>query len=165
MGRIENADPSDCLVLTRKLNHPELIFNNSNHQSTYFQQDSDMQWRVSYNGQFTHECYLCQKYKYTCIFLDKDGPNSNLVEIRDENIIKKVKENLNIEKTTDFRTPIICGTVTENGFQCKLKMMKCELFSLLSASESDRLFDSWTQVKETLRGIMYICKTIHNIIP
>ena len=125
--------------MTRKLNHPELIFNqtikNDHTKHRFFKKDAGQVWSLS----MKNECYVCQKYRYTMIFYDRYmlSHNSGLIEIKDKEFVQKLKfdHNTNYGKYKSM-TPIICGTVTNKSyhmkiFQRKLKMLRAPLFSLL----------------------------------
>lgn len=77
-------------------------------------------WQLSYSNHPTNECFICQKYKYGLIFIDKREANADLEEIRDPKIIQQVKDNLNLDAKCDDYTPIICGSVVDGGFKRKL---------------------------------------------
>ena len=49
----------DHFVLTRKVNEPELIFNQCRFKDLYFEQDAAEQWALSDKS----ECHMCQKHK------------------------------------------------------------------------------------------------------
>lgn len=60
-------------------------------------------------------------------------PNEHLVEIKDKELVKKIKEALNINYSElDDTAPFICGTISNGGFARKQKMIRADLFSLLS---------------------------------
>lgn len=125
--------------MTRRLNHPELIFNqrlkNDTTNNRFFKKDAGAAWQLSAKNQ----CYVCEKYRYTMIFYDRYmfSHNNGLVEIKDKELIKQLKldHNFNYGKYKSM-TPIICGTITNKAynqklFQRKLKMLRAPLFSLL----------------------------------
>jgi len=107
-------------VLTRKANNPELIFNNCKYKDAYWEMEAGELWQLSYSNHPTNECFICQKYKYGLIFIDKREANADLEEIRDPKIIQQVKDNLNLDAKCDDYTPIICGSVVDGGFKRKL---------------------------------------------
>ena len=74
VGRVENGI-EDTLVLTRKCGNPELIFNNNKFKDLYWEVDSAEQWQLSFNHETTNECYMCERYKYGLIFIDKCEQN------------------------------------------------------------------------------------------
>lgn len=124
--------------MTRKVNHPELIFNQSlkydNTKYRFFKKDASQQWKLSRNN----ECYVCNKYTYTIIFYEKSilYPNKGLTEIKDSETLNIIKKDFDRNyKHFGSMTPIICGTVVNNGmlkpFQRKLKMIRTSLFALL----------------------------------
>ena len=72
------------------------------------------------------------------IFYEKSilYPNKGLTEIKDPSVIKQLKKEFDRNyKHFGSMTPIICGTVINNGqekpFERKLKMMRASLFALL----------------------------------
>lgn len=119
------------------MNSPELIFNNCGYKDLYWEVDAGEKWQLSYKIGPTHDCYVCQKHKYGVVFIDKRGNNEDLEEIKDPAIIEKVKQDLNLEDGADDYTPIICGSVVggggyNGGFKRKLKMLRADLFAMLS---------------------------------
>ena len=86
---------------------------------------------------------------------DKDARNSDLIEIKDEKIIKKVKNCLNFTyRDKSDIAPFIVGTVVNNGgFQRKLKMMRADLFTLLSVGSSKELTPSSKYGKVINKGV------------
>lgn len=114
------------------MNSPELIFNNCGYKDLYWEVDAGEKWQLSYKIGPTHDCYVCQKHKYGVVFIDKRGNNEDLEEIKDPAIIEKVKQDLNLEDGADDYTPIICGSVVGGGFKRKLKMLRADLFAMLS---------------------------------
>ena len=110
---------NDQIVLTRKLNHSELIFNQkiSNDQiksNRFFKKDAYSDWQLSMNNQ----CYVCELYQYTCVFYDRKDPEKNkgLNEIHDQELLdqlaKEYNQNIKLYKT---QAPLICGTVVNKG--------------------------------------------------
>ena len=62
----------DQFVLTRKVNHPELIWNQdpqNDHSSKkrYFEVDAAENWQLS----MKNECFMCDGHKYTAIFFKR----------------------------------------------------------------------------------------------
>ena len=136
IGRME-AGVSEVFVLTRKADNPELIFNDCRFKDLYWEMEAGEKWQLSYKKSPTNECFVCQKYKYGLIFVDKRADNSDLEEIKDPEIIAKVAANLNLEADHDGYAPIICGSIVNGGFNRKLKMLRSDLFSLLSVCKSE----------------------------
>jgi len=64
-------------VLTRKLNHPELIFiqrmSKDSTKDRFFKQDANECWILSSQN----DCYMCEKHHYTCIFYERGNTKSN----------------------------------------------------------------------------------------
>ena len=71
-SRGANTNHHDEIILNRKINHPELSFNQFSEKDLYFEEDSAEQWQLSNN------CFICEKHRYTVIFYDKTGYNSEL---------------------------------------------------------------------------------------
>ena len=122
----------DIIILTRKKNHPELIFNQDLRKDGYWHIDSELSWKISYTKNVVNTCYVCQNHKYTMIYYNSRTNNPGLVEITDKQIVQTVRDNLNIEKNDDSKTPIICGTTNNGGFHNNSKMLRADIFSLLS---------------------------------
>jgi len=78
IGRTE-GNLLDHFILTRKLNFPQLVFNQNSHNDQYFERDHADKWQLSQRN----DCYICQKYVYTIIFYDQrpNSKNSDLIEI------------------------------------------------------------------------------------
>ena len=79
------------------------------------------------------------------IFVDKRADNSDLEEITDPAIIGQVSANLNFGADPDDYAPVICGSIINGGFKRKLKMLRSDLFSLLSVCKSDAIITEWKQ--------------------
>jgi hypothetical protein len=76
LGRVESS-VIDRFVLTRRVNQPELIFNESPNNDHYF--DSADKWHYSNK----EDCNVCLKSKYFVMIFDKNQPLSDLKEIKD----------------------------------------------------------------------------------
>jgi len=110
---------TDQFVLNRKVNFPELIYNqdpqklNSDHR--FFQSEASEYWQLSPKG----ECFVCDKYKYTAIFFKKGLiPNSNtdLHEIKDKNFISRIKKEYDSDPKNEIDSmPQICGSVVDGS--------------------------------------------------
>ena len=81
---------------------------------------------------------MCQKYKCTCLFYDQEGENRGLLEIKDPELLDQIKDNLNLNfNDEDEVTPFVCGTIVQGGaFVRKLRMLRCDMFSILSVCHS-----------------------------
>lgn len=60
----------DNFILNRKVNFPELIFNQDERQDKYFESDFSRKWQLL-EPNFKNGCYVCQKHKYTIIQYDQ----------------------------------------------------------------------------------------------
>ena len=80
----------------------------------FFKKDATLQWKLSNSN----ECHVCQRYTYTIIFYEKSimYPNKGLVEIKDQSLVNTIKKEFDSNyKHFGSVTPIICGTVINNG--------------------------------------------------
>jgi hypothetical protein len=66
-----------------------------------------------------------------------------MVEIKDSKIILEVKKKLKLPEEIDDYAPMICGSVVNGGFTRKLQMLRCDLFSLISVSQSESMVSAW----------------------
>ena len=55
------------LVITRKLGHPELIFNEHDSKNTHFKVHASAKWARMQSS----ECWICDQWKYTLIFFSR----------------------------------------------------------------------------------------------
>lgn len=81
-------------MVTRVLNHPELIFNSRPQQDhdrgvRFFQRDAQEKWALSLGC----ECLVCQRYQYSQIFYERGvmSKNQDLVEITDPEVLQELK--------------------------------------------------------------------------
>ena len=162
IGRIGNSS-GDQFVVTRKLQHSELMYNNCRHKDAYWQVGAEERWQLSYRHKTSNECYVCQKHKLVMIFLDDAEANQDLVEIKDASIINQVRKNLNIEDHEDTQqTPIICGTIVKGEFTRKLKMLKTNLFGMLACSQYQGFISSQKHRNCVKKGIHIMAKKNQN---
>ena len=97
------------------------------------------------------------------VFFDKRANNEELLEITDEKIIKRVKENLNLENDSDPVTPLICGTIVNGSFKRKLKMLRADVFAMLSVCQNEHIITEWNQSKAIKRGAFMFCSRTQDI--
>lgn len=92
-----SSNTHDNFVITRLLNHPELIFNqkyqDDKPRNRFFKKDAMQQWKIS----LRNECLTCDRYPYTMIFFERGvlAQNTELTEITDEAILKELKYEFN----------------------------------------------------------------------
>ena len=68
--------------------------------------------------------------------------NSGLQEIKNQDVLNKIKSILNLRKQdSEDIAPIICGTVVNGGFKRKLRMLRADMFSMLSVCQSKGIID------------------------
>jgi len=89
----------DQLVLTKKCNLPELIFNQKKQIDRYFAVDSANTWQLSHQN----SCFVCEKYCYTMFFYEqsKMADNSDLIQIQDAEFVKNLPKYLNLKTEKD----------------------------------------------------------------
>lgn len=71
------------------------------------------------------------------IFYDQLLSNEGLIEIKDKAIVDNIKDELNFTfHEADEIAPVVCGTVVNGGFFRKLRMLRADLFTMLSVCQS-----------------------------
>lgn len=149
-GRGSNSNHHDEMILNRKINHPELLFNQFSEKDLYFEEDSSEQWQLSNN------CFICEKHRYTLIFYDKNSYNSELNLVTDQAKLRTMKECMRFSYAEkEDTTPVITGSVINNcvPFSKKLKMMRADLFALACISHSDQFITHINQQNALKRGV------------
>ena len=132
---------SDPFVLTRILNHAEMIFNQDpqldrNKSTRYFVTDASSKWRLSQS----HACFICQRHQYATVFYERGvlSQNKDLTEITDPELMSQlIYEYKKNQLEYGTQTPLICGTLVNRApgqgiFDRKLKMLRTPCFCLLS---------------------------------
>lgn len=119
------------------------------------------------NKQKKDVCYVCQKKKYTLVFYERRREigrraNAELLEIKDEEFLRKCRSEYRLKYSQDSKTrkpmttPLICGTlvreqlegekligeknITNMTFNRKLRMMRADVYSLVSISTDSSFF-------------------------
>ena len=135
----------------------------------YFEQDSSEQWALSNR----EECLVCHKHRLTVVVYQNEklfpispdakgyDPNAlyneELIEIKNSDVVKQIKQSLNLmAKETNDLNPIICGTVVNGGFNRKLRMMRADLFSGLAISHSYQYVSNRKQTNAIKKGIQAV---------
>lgn len=84
-------------MLTRKINHPELVFNQDIHKDKidnvrYYEMDAGSFWKLSQKN----ECYICDKHQFVHIYFEKGilAKNKDLLEIKDKDFLKALKKDI-----------------------------------------------------------------------
>ena len=152
----------DTFVVSRQINQPELIFNQNSNMDAHFDMEAGEAWRMQVGSNPMTCCHICNKHKFTMIFYEQDEhemSNTEMKEITDPEMIEKVKEELNVSfKARNAVAPIICGTVVNGGFKRKLRMLRCDLFMMLSVCQSQGFVNTLKQSKAVRRGIVEMVK-------
>ena len=119
-GRSKNENNIlDKFVVTRRINHPELIFNqaaaNDETRKRFFNTDAASRWALSKSN----ECHCCDKYQYVIVCYERTAISSNkeLDEIKDKELLDQFKKEFDVNyRTYKSRTaPLICGSIVESG--------------------------------------------------
>lgn len=136
----------DHFVMTRFVNHPELIFNQNPAVDSFFDLQASRGWKLSNRN----ECFDCQKFKYVAICFDQNlsnrDANHDLKEINNNAKVCQIREWLNLPVIDpDRSTPIICGSFINGGFTRKLKMLRIDYYSLMLLTNSNDFITSRQQ--------------------
>ena len=85
IGRQESS-LVDNFVITRKVNQPELVFNQAPYKDKFFEDGACENWVLQTgSSQSMTGCSICQKHKFTVIFYEQDDhemSNTDLIEIK-----------------------------------------------------------------------------------
>ena len=101
-----------------------------------------------------NECHVCHKYRYTMIFYDQLLANEGLIEIKNQAIVDNIKDELNLTfHESDEIAPVVCGTVINGGFNRKLRMLRADLFTMLSVCQSAEIISHKKQTNAIKKGI------------
>ena len=121
---------SDVFILTRKINHAELVFNQAPTKNCHFEVDASQKWKLR------KECYVCSKHAYVAVFYSQGDleANTDLHEIKDQDVVASVQAALGLSiKDGLVNAPFIVG-FGSSGFSRKARMLRADLFALLSVS-------------------------------
>lgn len=159
VGRLTNS-MLDQFVVTRKINQPELIFNQNVNKDAYFDMDASENWQLQTENNPMTECHITHKHKYTMIFYEQGNQiNSDLQEVTDPEVVERVKDSLNITfKERKEIAPFICGSIVSGGYARKLRMLRCDLFMMLSVCQSAAFITKLKQSRAIRRGIIEMIK-------
>lgn len=151
----------DHFVLTRVVNHPELIFNQDRLRDCFFEKDASARWQLSDKN----SCYLCQRHKYVAICYSQDAKaeNGDLREVKDEATVCRIREWMNFNIINqDTTTPVISGTVLNGGFSRKLRMLRQDIYALLCVANSQDLVADRRQQKAIKEGLVALAASDQN---
>ena len=82
----------------------------------------------------------------------------------DPELVEEVKQCLNISfNERDEVGPIICGTVVAGGFGRKLRMLRCDFFSMLSLCQSSHYVHDSKQSRKIRTGIIEMVKRTQSV--
>jgi len=82
-------------VLNRKLGHRELIFTESKSKSLSFDTNAAQQWALAERD----GCWICSKWKYTVIFVDKKSFSQYYTEVTDPHVISYIRKQYGLDET------------------------------------------------------------------
>ena len=78
-----------------------------------------------------------------------------MIEIKDTEIVQEIMNNLNLNLKDNFMVaPFIVGSVVSGGFDRKLRMLRSDLFTLLSVSQSKFFVKECKQGDAIKKGII-----------
>ena len=91
------------MLFTRKIGHPELIFNgNAYWPQEHSMVNSEERWSYSCSPH-GDDCYACQKYSYMQIFFRRSTARLDFTPLEDEEIKKTLREAYNLDREA-FKT-------------------------------------------------------------
>ena len=76
------------LLFTRKLGHPELVFNDTRVSQTHFDSNAPQKWTLAEND----GCWVCHQWKYCMIFVDRANFSKYYDMITKPSVIQYLKE-------------------------------------------------------------------------
>lgn len=151
---------------------PELDFDK---KRRFFEIDHEMKWRISdNNSQGREPCHICERQQYCIIFYQRDKSllrmqkniNKELIEVDDPVFIEKLRAEYRLKycqistSLKKMTTPLLFGTpvrnlrrfsgsdkITDITFDRKLRMMRADLFTLLSCSTNSEFI---SEAKDTI---------------
>lgn len=130
MSCVTGDNTSDQFILTRKINHAELVFNQAPTKNCHFEVDASQKWKLR------KECYVCSKHHYVAIWYNQGAgdQNTDLHEIKDAGVVASVQAALGLSiKDGLVNAPFLVGFGSA-GFSRKARMLRGDLFALLSVS-------------------------------
>lgn len=110
------------LVVSRKLNHPELIFNEGNQKSDQIRnkhmdlENGRQKWSFKFNDD---ECYVCGKYPYVQVFFTRRKADIEYDEIKDQKTISMLRKMYKLDENEEdaYKTcPLIFGSILGDRF-------------------------------------------------
>ena len=145
-------------MFTKKVNYPELIFNQKRALDRYFVVNQGENWQLSEGN----ECFVCNKFQYTLIFYNQGlrAENQGLIEIKDTEFVRELKNlmKLNYSDTNKIQ-PFIVGTVVQDrNYVRKLKMLRAELYAALVVSTSVHFVYKNDQSQKIKNGIVDLAR-------
>lgn len=107
-GIRRSDDVQDPFILTRKIGHPELIFNDSEHcASEYCQANALAKWQF-YNS---YECYVCQRHRYVQVFFKRQKVNYDYQLIKNNQLKDILYSTYDLRKNYNQGLPILLGSI------------------------------------------------------
>lgn len=81
--------------------------------------------------------------------------NEGLIEIKDKEIVTQIKEEMNLlpQDEQDI-APFICGTVVNGGFSRKLRMLRADIYCMLSVSQCSYFVHDFKQIGRLKAGLL-----------
>ena len=116
------------LVITRKLGHPELIFNEAESRNTHLKVNASAKWIRSPSS----ECWISDQYKYTVIFFSRRHCLQHYGQIMDQARIDQLEETYDLKQddlvmVENKVCPLMLGSITKNTV---ISMTEISMFNL-----------------------------------
>ena len=96
------------------IGHRELVFNENKRKAFQFEVDSAQSWQVAERD----GCWVCQKWKYTVVFVDRSKYNNHFSEVTDPKVIEYIRREYKLDEpdlliSKNTRNPTIMGSITK----------------------------------------------------
>ena len=103
------------LVITRKLGHPELIFNEQDSKNTHFKPHASAKWARMQSS----ECWISDQWKYTLIFFSRQHCAQHYSQITDQRWIEQIEEMYDLKQddlimVQNKTYPLLLGSIVQN---------------------------------------------------
>jgi len=102
-GSTRRKDVQDPLTLTRKIGHPELIFNENIYWNQEFSiANSEARWGFSCSAR-GDDCYVCQRFSYLQIFFRRGKAHLDFQVVQDQELKDILMETYNLDSNEALR--------------------------------------------------------------
>ena len=147
------------LVITRKLGHPELIFNENESKNTYHKVHASAKWARMPNN----ECWICDQWKYCVIFFSRANVDQHYGLIDDDEKIDQMEEMYEMSQddkimVSNKEYPLILGSITKNAL---VSMTEVSMFNLF-LDEKNIKRNLGGQGERAMKAILHISQGVKN---